>query len=54
MNKENNNELPIAWFGVTKEGGKEGKYSIISIPVYETLEIAKRECKRVNSILERA
>ena len=40
-------ELP--WFGVTKE---ESKYSIISINVYDDFELAKRECKRVNKILD--
>ena len=41
--------LEMPWFGVTKEAGK---YSIISIPVYDDFEVAKQECKRVNKILE--
>lgn len=37
------------WFGVTME---EGKYSIISINTYEDLELAKEECRKVNSLID--
>lgn len=43
-------ELPIPWFGVTQEAGK---YSIISVPTYEDLEIAKEETRKVNHAIER-
>lgn len=43
-------ELPQPWFGITEE---DKKYSLISVPVYDDLEVAKEECRKVNHVIDR-
>ena len=43
-------ELAKPWFGITQEAGK---YSIISVPVYQDLEVAKEEGRKVNHAIDK-
>lgn len=41
--------MKLPWFGVTME---EGKYVIVSVNTYDDLEIAKKECIKVNEMID--